>query len=385
MKKRTQSMLSLVLALMLAMTMCLAGGAGAVYADAEAEAAAMTDGVGDAVKAGAGIDDLPALYDGGTLSVTNLNSATEYAYKVSSSGTYAVTMPEKGILAVTAVSESGTPYVTVKDSNNATVYTSYSYSDDTTGACYFFYSCGKGKYSVTVSVGAKTAIEAQYAPNSAQTIGLKKIVFRGNGGSSSAKTTFKVKVPSTGYLKVNLADTTGDPKHNWPVYAKTNGYKDFESFNSTDNVKWIGVKKGTYTFTVKTYAPVYGVNVEFTKVKEAKYGTKKKKAAKLTKKKIYKGLIITNKKKAHWYKFKNPKTQKVNVVLKSKFANGNYSGGFRVTAYYGKASTWRIIKAGTGTTKIQLYNKGKKLRKGTYYLKVESYNGGTGYYTIQWK
>ena len=143
-----------------------------------------------------------------------------------------------------------------------------------------------------------------------------------------------------------------------------------------------------YTFAVKTYSPIYNIRVNFVKVAENKFGAKKKKAVSLKAKKAYKGLIITDAKKAHWYKFKNKKVHKVKITVTSNLCNGSSLGGLRVTAYGKKGKIGsKIIYADAASSSFTLYTvgKGSKLAKGTYYLKVESYNGGNGYFTVKWK
>ena len=66
---------------------------------------------------------------------------------------------------------------------------------------------------------------------------------------------------------------------------------------------------------------------------------------------------------------------------------GNYSGGIRITFYdkRGKFGS-RTYYEGEYNNMLELYTiPGNKLRKGTYYIKVESINGGTGHFTLKWK
>ena len=67
----------------------------------------------------------------------------------------------------------------------------------------------------------------------------------------------------------------GDDIRTYGVYYKTAGFSDYEYLSQSDARRYIGVKKGLYTISVKSYTPVYGVKVKFNKVKESKYGTKK--------------------------------------------------------------------------------------------------------------
>ena len=98
-------------------------------------------------------------------------------------------------------------------------------------------------------------------------------------------------------------------------------------------------------------------------------------------------MIITNAKKAHWYKIKNPKKQKVKLVFKTKLTGGGNYGGIKVTFYNKNSSFYKIISAGTGKATIQPYTigSGEKLKKGTYWVKVESYKNGTGFFKMTWK
>ena len=133
---------------------------------------------------------------------------------------------------------------------------------------------------------------------------------------------------------------------------------------------------------------MYGVKVKFNKVSQGKYGTKKSKAATLKSKKIRKGLIITNAKKAHWYKFKNPKTKVVRIYVKGKLTSGGSYGGIKVTLYDSRGvvgSTILTPSSPSVTIKPYTYGKGSKLIKGTYRIKVESYKKGSGYFTVKWK
>ena len=97
--------------------------------------------------------------------------------------------------------------------------------------------------------------------------------------------------------------------------------------------------------------------------------------------------MITNAKKTHWYKFKNKKLQKVSVVIDTKISKGSSAGGLKVTIYDKKRQLYtRKLYPNAKPLTVKLSSPGKKkLKKGTYYIKVESYNGGNGYFTVKWK
>lgn len=203
-------------------------------------------------------------------------------------------------------------------------------------------------------------------------------------GNSSTVSTFKITVPTKGRLKLDLCDAEGD----YSVYMKTSGFGDYEYVSSSNIRRTIGVKKGTYTFSVKSNAPVIAYRARFYKVTESKYGSKKSKAASMKKTKTKKGLIVANKKKTHWYKFKNPKLQKVKVIISTSINGGGKYGGIKVTLYDKRGTIGsRIIYPDTAKTILKPYTLGKnnRLVKGTYKIKIESYKTGNGYFTVKWK
>lgn len=150
----------------------------------------------------------------------------------------------------------------------------------------------------------------------------------------------------------------------------------------------MGVKKGTYTFTAHTSAKALNITLKYVKVKEGKFGTSRKKAPLLKKKSSRSGLIITDAKKAHWYKLENKNGKKMTITINTVLNGGGGYGGLKVTAYQGS----RNIGSGTiysDTSKkvftITTTLSNKKASKGTYYLKIQSYNGGNGKFSIKWK
>ena len=169
---------------------------------------------------------------------------------------------------------------------------------------------------------------------------------------------------------------------------KTSGFGDYEYVSSSNIRRTIGVKKGTYTFKVKSNAPVIAYRARFYKVSESKYGLKKSTACSMKKKVYKKGLIVANDKKSHYYKFYNPKLQKVSIVINTAINGGGNYGGIKVTLYDRKGTIGtKTIYPETATTTIKLYTLGKnnRLVKGTYKIKVQSYKSGNGYFSVKWK
>jgi len=361
---------------------------GAEPANAEMEVTGETGFAMEAANA-----DLIPLPQNGTINPANINTEAESYYIISNfSGNHSfyINMPAAGTLILKEYSEGGKSLApTVSPTSLERTYSGT--ADD--GTIIRAYAVPEAQ-TVTVSnyiySGDQVLVLADYAPNAVNTIAapvgkFSKEYYHGGTGNTSTVTKFKVKVNSPGYLALDVADNTD---YGYTVQIKTSGFKDYEYVSSSNIRRFIGVKKGTYTFTVKSYAPVYTIKARLYKMSQSKYGTSKKKAVAIKAKKAAKGLIITNAKKAHWYKFKNTSLHKVYVTIKSKNNGGGGYGGYRVTLYDKRGSMGSFsISDDTSSQTISLYTIGKndKLVKGTYWIKVESYNGGNGYFTVKWK
>ena len=183
----------------------------------------------------------------------------------------------------------------------------------------------------------------------------------------------------------NLQDIGGE--NDYPVSLKTSGFKGFETVTSDNIRRVIGVRKGTYTFSVKSHSAVYHYRLRFYKVAQSNC-TKKTSAVTIKKNKTAKGVIVSDSKKAYWYKFKNPKLQRVTIATTTKLNGGGSYGGIKITTYNKKGKIGsQIITADAASSCFDIYTVGKKLKlaKGTYWIKIESYNGGNGYFTVKWK
>jgi len=206
---------------------------------------------------------------------------------------------------------------------------------------------------------------------------------------SSGVGTVKVVVKTAGYLTMSFGGFSqySSGTSFYGCNYKTKGFKDYGWADKDDATRFIAVKKGTYTFSVKPIGNYALISAKFTKVKQAKYGTKKGKAATLKAKKAKKGLIITDAKKTHWYKFKNKKTKKVRVYVNAK-ESGSSIMGIKVSMYDKRGligSRTIYSPGGKLTIKPYTFGKGGKLIKGNYWIKIQSYNKGNGYFTVKWK
>ena len=152
---------------------------------------------------------------------------------------------------------------------------------------------------------------------------------------------------------------------------------------------YAAVPKGTYYVAVKCSDPMYAINLKATKVTENS-GSTRTKAKSIYKGNTKKGLITATQSStsADWYKIKINSSQKVNLEVITK--TGGYNGGIRISVFrsgktkaFGSSDFYWDDPAST----LQLYTSGYggRLSKGTYYIKVQKYGCGSGYYQIKWK
>ena len=409
MKTGNKRLVSLLTCIVLILTLSL-GSAGTASA-AGNTASAMGKNVLGALQTGKEVtatatSDPIYLANNGTFKPANLNGGTAKLYyspsATSSSYTYTyyVDMPKPGTLqiayAASTTSTGGSAYISAPNLDSAGSKTN---DDGVTTKRFIVYNAGPVQIQFTLYKGNSNSsacmlFAADYAPNTINTVKAPTGKFSSwyyHGGTYSTNTTtkFKVKAAYTGYLVLDLQDADGE--NGYSVSYKVTGFKDYDSCPISDIRRYIGVQKGkTYTFTIKTYAPIYAFRVRLYKVTQGKYGSKKSAASAIKKKALRKGIIWTNNKKVHWYKIVNPKLQKVNVKIGMKMSageGGKYSGGLKVTFYDKKGSMgYSKINATYASKKVNLYttNSGGKLRAGTYWIKVESYGGGNGYFTVKW-
>lgn len=203
--------------------------------------------------------------------------------------------------------------------------------------------------------------------------------------AESGSGTFRVQVPDTGYIEItNDCSSTENAQ---PISIRGEGDADYQTLEP-DQSAYIGVKEGVYSFEVSTEADKYVAGVKFRKVSESAYGSKKADSVSIRNGKTYKGLFQagTGGKQVHWYKFKNPKDQKVSFDVFARTTAGTTKKTVKVMIYGGKKHKDFTFESGRTGKRINIYNENnkKKLVKGTYYVKVVSMGDSNGYFSIKW-
>lgn len=302
--------------------------------------------------------------------------------------TYNVAMPQKGTLVIQYAVTAADADVYINAEGGGASYAGTANFDSTQGKLYCVPSAGN--VSLGISVYSKntpaSVIFTVWYVGDGKTVGTGKTNLLVGSAGTNAVSTFKVKVPSNGYLSVSAASGLDS----YGISMRATGFKGWEYLSSTNGFsRNIGVKKGTYTISLKG-AAIYEVSTSFHKVKETSAKKTKKKAASIKKGKLNKGIIPANsRKKVHWYKIKNPKNQKLTLAVNAKkMSGGGGYGNLKITVYFpDKTSRYANINAGVSDQLSVTYGKigTKKARKGTYYVKVVSTDGANGYYTLKWK
>ena len=218
-------------------------------------------------------------------------------------------------------------------------------------------------------------------------------IFYGASPDNNGVSYYKVTAPGNGYLTVSFPVRTADYSSFNIKLAnskKKSMYSNFEYLSSNKNYKTtIGVKKGTYYIAVKNSDSAYGIKVSYTGVKE-NCGTTRSKAKSITKGNTKKGIVTATQSEnaGDWYKFKITKAQAVKFTFTVKSNGGGKSGGLKALFYQaGKSYSAASVNCyGDDQKSVQLYTygKGNKLAPGTYYIKVQKYSAGNGYYTLKW-
>lgn len=247
---------------------------------------------------------------------------------------------------------------------------------------------------------------ASYSAGIQQSVGFGAVLYPAGGTLTKGKTFYgsspdnngvsyyKVTVPGNGYLTVSFPEKVSEYSTSFSIKLtnskKNSLFTDFLRVSSNDNYKTsIGVKKGTYYIAVKSNESAYGMKVSFTSVKENS-GSSKSKAKSIYKGNTKKGIITAaqSENSGDWYKFKVTKTQYVKFTFKVKSNGGGNYGGLKVSFYQAGKSypAFTTNCYGNDGKEIQMYTygKGNKLAPGTYYIKVQKYSHGNGYYTLKW-
>ena len=171
-------------------------------------------------------------------------------------------------------------------------------------------------------------------------------------------------------------------------YGSPSTYVDGTNVNSSSFAKQFALKRGTYIIRV-TNTKHYTIRTKFKAVNDQGNTVKKKKGTKLGKKKTMTALFGAGDtyNKTEWFKFKLKKPKKVTLVM------GAYGdASYRVTFYgpkpFKKGDTTYVSSGYTRTVKywIQRGSKKLKLKKGTYYIKIQRTSTDvSGYCSIMWK
>ena len=247
------------------------------------------------------------------------------------------------------------------------------------------------KFDTWANVEQSADFQVKFAP--AEGILKSGKVFYGSSADNSFSY-YKITVPGNGYLKVTVPEMDETSSYHYYYIKVTNSSKknllagDKSLYASNNYTSYFGVKKGTYYIAVKNTDKYYGMKATFSSVKENS-GASKSKAKPISKGSTKKGVITANQKAGtgDWYKFVVKKTQKVTLKVNTKL--GGYSGGIKF-AVYKKGDSYpfgsrNAYDTASGELKPYTFGKGEKLAAGTYYIKVEKYSDGNGYYSIKWK
>lgn len=160
-------------------------------------------------------------------------------------------------------------------------------------------------------------------------------------------------------------------------------WKDF--LNVERAQKTFGVKKGRYFLKISAYSKQMGTGMLYLKNKFSALNNKSgslKSSAKSLKQgaKEIKSLERAGELKANWYKFKISKAKKITATVSKKLAQGD----LKVTVY--DAKNKKVSVKTTKKKESMTITSKAKLKKGTYYIKVEKNGKSTnGYYGIKIK
>ncbi len=388
--------ISVALTLALVLTTVFAGTEG-VFADTTMRMKGMPS---TAVKALANSDD-------GSVTATDMNSTTKaptYGVKYSQAKPFvgAVKIPKAGTFEFNVFAGADTT-IALFDSLTASepiaykdIYRSTSNEDYDS----FYVNVKKaGTYYLAFytnsSSECSSSFNAYYAPKQVANLKLGKSYWAASTNGSYVY--YKVKASSTGYITMGFSSGYDGNSAKYSVKVmnsskKKNLLKNVEVVNSNKKlVTFAGVAKGTYYVAVKTTNPYYQINLKFKKVSENS-GSSRSKAKAISKGGTKRGTILATQtsSNADWYKVKINSSQLVKLSFNT--LTGGPSGGFRISVYSGsKTKSFGSADFYYGdpgdvlslTTKINGIDTGR-LQKGTYYIKVQKYGKGTGYYELKW-
>ena len=387
MKRR--KLLSLVLAFALVLTTAFAG-AESIFAGTVSDAAG-TPATEITAQGANSTEDINAYVARMT---TGSDNVTVIPVKTTKGGTLAIPLSGVEVGKGVTVTLHSTSAATSGDKIGYSKYLSSSKVEDTlyakvkkAGTYYLKFETASYNAGMPQSVGFRAIL---YPAGGTLTKGK---VFYGASPDNSGVSYYKVTAPGNGYLTVSFPERLTDySSFNIKLMnsKKNSLFTNFEYLSSSMAYKTtIGVAKGTYYIAVKNSDNAYGIKVSFTSVKESS-GSSKSKAKSISKGSTKKGIITAAQSatSGDWYKFKITKTQYVKFTFKVKANGGGSSGGLKA-AFYQSGKTYPATSVncyGDDGKEVQLYTigKGTKLAPGTYYIKVQKYSHGNGYYTLKW-
>lgn len=233
----------------------------------------------------------------------------------------------------------------------------------------------KGTYylhATTVDKKAKTklkikAYETPAAVGNAGTLSSGKWI--STSGIYDQPAYFKIKVPSSGCVKLELKKLDGPSEYITTTF--TNSKKKYMTSEIDPGVYLYGVNKGTYYVKVET-DNTYKIRYTFENIKDKK-NTTKKKAVSLQQKKMEKGFFALKEEKNRWYKLTLKKAQTLNLTFNAN--TDEYGFSYAITDSDGKRIDYNEF---SGKKQFK-----KKLKAGTYYLEI-SPSISSGSFSIKW-
>lgn len=402
---KTKKLIGILLSAVLVFTTVFAG-AGSVYAETETPKDYPVVG---AIKSDEGTMKAAANDESNnTVTATSINvnqSAVTYSTRAYGGSTVAlvgVKIPKAGAFMFNILAgNSGTVELYksyeagAKPIASMPIYKAYSVEDYDT----FYASVNKaGTYYLIFSTESyaetQSFLRCYYAPAGGTPTVSKNFYGASPKGVNSGWSYYKITTAGLRYLTISFPDR-----------MKTDSLYQVKLMNSTKKknlskgiigvgsgkswTTYAAVPKGTYYVAVKCSDPMYAINLKATKVTENS-GSTRTKAKSIYKGNTKKGLITATQSStsADWYKIKINSSQKVNLEVITK--TGGYNGGIRISVFrsgktkaFGSSDFYWDDPAST----LQLYTSGYggRLSKGTYYIKVQKYGCGSGYYQIKWK
>ncbi|MCM1159880.1 MAG: hypothetical protein NC412_01535 [Roseburia sp.] len=159
---------------------------------------------------------------------------------------------------------------------------------------------------------------------------------------------------------------------------------DWCGFYTGDNITFVVKRNTAYFLKVKLHgASGLIINYEYKSITD-KSGNKKAKAYKIKKKKSVPGLLMAGENKADWYKITLTKKQVMKIIFTTKSYRGIQMDVFDNKG--NKINGLSVFQPASANKKVTVMS-GKKLSKGTYYVKVYCLKGAKacGYYSLCWR